>query len=308
MSLGVAITRIAQYLSATLPSPPGRIGGASPVTGTDVPALVLSMRDATEVQSGVGNRPRPPQRRPLEVTSVITLADPMIRFPDGDVPLLSHGGTVLRLPHGSLVHADGEPPPPPLGAADLSLVLDGTTTLQFTSGPPAPGEFRFDEIAAEFDLDYGDPRSAGVVRFNAPLVGTSLTARYFVGEYELTATRFRGLLDIDVVAANIAAVDALSDAVGAALRPGTSAALGTAHVFTPVTWGVIGGPESTLANARRRTLTFRFDVELEDVRLPTGGGVIARVDVHTELDLGKKPPPPLPTDRDFSHPAREEIS
>ena len=299
MSLGLAVTRVAQYLAATMKSPPPRIGGAAPTAATDVPALVLSIADVAEVSAGVGNVPRPSERRPIAVTSTISLADPVLRFPDGDVPLFSEGGRVLRLPHGSLVRRDGAQPP--LGPDDLRLTLDDTD-LEMVAGPPGPGQFQLDPVAASA-LDYGELDAAGVIRFAAPLAGTTLVARYFVGEYELTASRYRGQLIIDVVAANAAAVDELSDAVGAALRPGTTAALGAAYVLTPTSWGPIGAPEPALGNARRRTLTFRFDLELEEVRLPSGGGTIARVDVKTSLDFSRAP---RPTDRDFSVSSREE--
>jgi len=302
VSLGLAVTRVAQYLAATMKSPPPRIGGAAPTAATDVPALVLSIAGVAEVPAGVGNVPRPPQRRPIAVTSTISLADPVLRFPEGDVPLFSEGGRVLRLPHGSLVHRDGGPAPPPLGPDDLRLTLDGTD-LEMVAGPPGPGQFRLDTVAA-IDLNYGEPDAAGVIRFAAPLAGTTLVARYFLGEYELTALRYRGQLTIDVVAGSAKDVDELSDAVGAALRPGISAALGAAYVLTPTSWGPIGALEPALGNARRRTLTFRFDFELEDVRLPSGGGTIARVDVKTSLDFLQLPP--LPTDGDFSVSSREE--
>lgn len=303
MNLGLAVTRIAQYLAATIANPPGHIGGTAPVSRTELPALVLSISDATEVPSGVGNVPRPPQRRPLAVTSTISLSDPVIHFPDGDVPLLSDGGRVLRLPHGALVHADGAPPPPPLGAADLRLTLDGTDLVMVT-GTPGPRQFRLDTVAAQA-LGYGEPATAGVVRFAAPLVGATVVARYFVGEYELTTSRYRGQLSIDVVAIDAAAVDTLSAAVGEALRPGVSATLGTAYALTPTSWGPVAPPEPGLGNARRRTLTFRFDLELEQVRLPSGGGKIARVDVETSLDFSQLP---LPTDKDFSIASRREES
>lgn len=305
MTLGLVITRVAQHLTATLASPPARIGGVAPLVAAEVPSLVLAIHDASDVPAGVGNLPRPTQRRPLEVTATIDLADPTLHFPDGDdLALFADGGRVLRLPHGPLVHPDGAPPPPPLDDGALRLTLDGTD-LQWVAGAPGPGQFRFDPAAAEI-LGYGDVASAGVVRFAAPLAGTQLIARYFVGEYEVTAARYRGVLSIDVVAATAAAVDGLSQAVATALRRGPIGSLGTAHALIPTGWGAIGLAETALGNARRRTLTYRFDVEVEEAVLPTGGGRIARVDVTTTLDPGRKPPPPLPTDTAFSVPNREE--
>jgi hypothetical protein len=211
---------------------------------------------------------------------------------------------VLRLPHGPLVHPDGAPPPPPLDGGALRLTLDGTD-LTCVTGAPDPGEFRFDEAAATA-LGYGEPASAGVVRFNAPLTGTTLVARYFVGEYEMTAERYRGVLSVDVVGTSAATVETMSQAVAGVLRRGVLASLATAHVLVPTGWSRIGAAETTLGGARRRTLTYRFDVEVEQVVLPTGGGRIARVGVGTTLDLGRIPPPPLPTDIAFSVVKREE--
>lgn len=306
MTLGLAVARLADHLTATMTGAPGHIGGAAPTVAGELPALVLSIRDATEIRAGIGDLPRPTQHRPLLVTSRIAIADAALHFPDGDVPLLTDSGSVLQVPHGGLVHADGKPPPPPLDGDDLQLEVDGVPLVYKAAGPLAANEFRFDQIAA-FDLGYGEPEAAGVVRFGAPLAGTTITARYFVGSYELSSTRYRGQLAVDVIAASAAAVDTLSDAVAAALRPGVSATLGTAYALTPTSWGPIGLPDATLGNARRRTITFRFDLELEEVRLPTGGGTISRVEVQTFLKT-HEPPPPLPKDKDFSVSAREENS
>ncbi|WP_044987018.1 hypothetical protein [Sorangium cellulosum] len=283
--------------------PLARIGGAEPLAAADVPSLVLAIHDASEVPSGVGNLPKPTQRRPLAVTTIIDLTDPTLHFPDGDVALFAEGGRVLRLPH-ALVHPDGTSPPPPFDGAALRLTLDGTE-LAWVPGAPGPQQFSFDPAAAAA-LDYGDPDGAGVVRFDAPLTGTELVARYFVGEYELTAARYRGVLALDVVAPTAAEVDDLSQAVATALRRGALSSLGTAHGLVPTGWGAIGLAETALGGARRRTLTYRFDLEVEEAVLPTGGGRIARVDVTTALDPGKRPPPPLPTDTGFSVVKREE--
>lgn len=171
MSLGVVVTRVAQFLTATMTSPPPRIGGAEPAGDTEVPALVLSIDGVTEVPGGVGQ----------------------------------------------------------------------------------------------------------------------------------SSSRFRGRLAVDVVGKDPAEVATISDAVGAALRRGTSTALGAAYVLTPTGWGTIGAPEPALGNARRRTLTFRFDFELEDL-VADEGDVIAQIDVKTSLDLANLEE----ADRDFSVPLREE--
>jgi hypothetical protein len=173
VSLGVVVTRVAQFLTATMASPPPRIGGAEPAAASDVPAVVLSIAGVTEVPAGIGQ----------------------------------------------------------------------------------------------------------------------------------TAARYRGQLAVDVVAANATEVDQVSDAVGAALRPGTSAALGAAYVLTPTSWGPIGAVEPALGDARRRTLTFRFDFELADVGPPDGGDLIAQVDVRTSVDGANGS---LLPDRDFSVSSREE--
>jgi hypothetical protein len=159
------------------------------------------------------------------------------------------------------------------------------------SGAPGTNQFRLDPAMAT-TLGYGEPDAAGVLRFAAPLAGSSVRAKYFVGEWEVTTSRYRGELLIDVIAASVDAVNTLSNAVAAALRPGAAPGFGIAYVLTPTTWGPIGLPEASLANGRRRTLTFRFDVELESAVIPTGGGVIGRVDVGVYF----KPPPEPPVE------------
>jgi hypothetical protein len=284
VTLGLTLARVVDHLAGVLPGSPV-VGTAQPQSQSELPALVLYASDAVEVRAGIGNVPRPPQRRPLHVTSEISLADPRLRFDGEVVELLAEDGRVLRLPHGALVHADGAPPPPPLGPADVTIAIDGTAYTLVT-GAPGEQEFRFDSDAAAA-LGYGVPEAAGVLRFAAPITGETLRASYYVGEWELATSRYRGQLLVDVIADSVGTVTALSDAAAGALRPGTPVGLGTVYVLTPIAWGPIGLPESALGNARRRTLTFRFDIEIETPIIPAGGGVIARVDVESTI-------PPVP--------------
>lgn len=276
MTLGVALGRMAQHLGAVLGAGP-TVGTAQPAGAGELPSVVLYATDAVEVPAGIGNVPRPPRTEPLKVTSTISLADPVVRFGAEVVPLLADGGRVLRLPHGVLVHADGAPVPPPLTAADVAVSVDGTP-YALVAAAPAANQFQLDATTAEA-LGYGEPEAAGVVRFAAPLAGTAVTATYYIGEWEVAVSRYRGNLQVDVVAATPDQITTLSDAIGAALRPGSFADLGLAYVFTPSAWGPIGAPEQPLGGGRRRTITFRFDVELETAIVPSGGGVILRADV-----------------------------
>jgi hypothetical protein len=308
MSLGLALSRVANHLATTMKNPPARIGGVAPAGSTDVPALVLSISDARLVPAGIGdvpgagNAPAANVRRPVLVETTISLADPVIHDPGGDVPLLLDGGTLLRLPHSGLVHRDGTAPPPALTADDIKLTL-ASGDLTLVGGAPQPGQFRIDRVAAEA-LEYGELENAGVLRLGAAPTGTNLVARYYLAEYERSVIRCSGQLAIDVVGASTTAVEDLSAAVAAVMRRGPIGAADTAYVLAPSSWSAIGVPEPALGNARRRTLTFRFDLELADIRLPGGGGVISRIDVKTEMDDGGEPP--LPTDKEFSVPTREE--
>ena len=276
MTLGAVLGKVRQHLIAAMPSPPARIGGAAPAAVADVPALTLSLSEIVEVRAGIGNVPRPPRTSPpLEVTSEVDLADPVLHFPDGNVTLVSGGGHILQLPHGPLVHADGAPPPPPLGAADLQITIGGVAQT-LVPGAPAAGQFRVDPLAAEA-LGYGDLEAAGVLRFGSPLTTGILRATYFLGEYEVTVARFRGELRVDVHGADPTAVDSLSEAVASVLTRERAGSLGHVYVLTATAWSPI--VKSGLGDARTRAVTFRFDAEIEQPLVRTGGALISRIDV-----------------------------
>jgi hypothetical protein len=308
MSLGLVVTRMVDHLRAGLPESAASVGTGAPTAPAGVPAVLLSIPDASRVSAGIGdvpgmgNAPGARVRRPIAVHSTIDLADPVLRSPEGDLELLLEGRRVLRLPHGGLVHADGSEPPPPLAAGDLVLRLDGVP-LTLVTGAPQPGQFQVDPAAAQA-LGYADAAASGVVRLGAPASGERIEAEYFLGEYEQAVVRYRGRMSIAVYAPSDAEVDALSDAVGALLQRGALPQQSTAYMLSATSWGAIVAPEPPLTGVRCRTIGVRFDCELADVRLPSGGGVVARVDIQTKLDGGA--PPPFPADTDTSVASREE--
>jgi hypothetical protein len=286
MSLGTVVERVADQLRNSLAAPPARIGGAVPLAASEVPAIVLSLDQVSEVSAGIGNVPRPSRREPLEIITVIDLANPVVRVGDEDVLLVSDGGQVVQIPHGPLVHADGAPVPPPLTASDVGARLDATE-LTLVAGPPGPGEFSLDPAAAAA-LGYAEPATAGVLRFGTPLTTGSLRLRYVIGEYEVSTTRHRGELRVDVYETTPAAVDVLSAAVGASLQPRAAASLGRVYALAPVRWGVIEPPLANLGTTRSRSITFRFDLELETRVIPAAGGVIRRVQATLAAPLDEQ--------------------
>lgn len=305
MSLGVVIDSLRSYLLGAVSPAPTLVGGAVPALATELPALTLSVSGVTEVRAGIGNVPRPPRKQPLQVAAEIRADDPELHFPDGDVPLLFEGGGVVAMPHSPLVHADGAPVDitAPLTGADLTLTrVDGSSqALAMVDDSPGANEFAFD-LAAALALGYGEPASAGVLRLGAPLTSGVLRATYFVGEWEVGVARYRGDLHIDVFAADVPAVDALSNAVGDALALERARALGQVYAMTPTSWGVVGAVDPARGNARSRSLTFHFDYEIEQPLIRTGGGRIAVVRVAPF----PPPSPPNPLGETFEIRNRQE--
>lgn len=283
MNLGTVIDRLATFLAGKVGLPAASVGGAVPALASELPALALSMTGVTQARAGVGNRPRPTQRQALRIAVELDVAAPFVV--DGEtVPLISDGGRVLILPTGPLVRPSGDDPP--LAAGELVITIDGHA-VDFATGTPGPGEFAIDPAAAT-TLGFGDPDRAGVVRFGTPLTTGTLRAVYHVGQWDLTATRFRGELRVDVFAASAAAVDTLSRGVADALAGSPDAGPGRFYELTPSSWGPIAAAPAPLTAARTRALTYRLDYELEEPLIRTAGALISRVKVHT-----------LPPDQDF---------
>ena len=278
MNLGGVIERFAGHLATALSLPTTSVGGSVPTTTQELPALALSLSAVTEHRAGVGNIPRPTQEKALQIAIEIDLASPRLVVEGETIELLSGGGHVLQLPVGPLVRADGSGPP--LTEDDIAITIDAADIDFAPDATPGPNQFAVDPAAAE-TLGYGDPETAGVLRFGDELTTGLLRATYYLGQWDVTASRFRGDLRIEVFAATASAVENLSRQIGDALVPSELPAQGRAYELSANSWGAVTvAPAPLGANARTRALTYRFDYEIEEPLIRTGGALISRIKVH----------------------------
>jgi hypothetical protein len=270
VSLGAVVDALGAFLQDATTPRPELSGGTAPIDVVELPAVTLSITGANRVMVGLGRIPRPPRTGALRVTTSVNLADPVLRFPgEPDVPLLSNGGRTLQIPHAPLVTADGSPVAP-LGADDLSASV-GSTDYTVVNDTPTGTEVQPD--GATGILEFGDP---------LPSSGT-LELSYFIGQWDVRSVRYQGLLGVEVFAADAEDVETLSRSVDAALLAEPVGSIPGLRAIAPESWGgVVAAAEPE--DARVRTIKYRIDYEVEDVVVPTGGGVIARVRVLSHVD------------------------
>jgi hypothetical protein len=245
---------VRQSLAAALSPAPALIGGGYPVKPNELPAVAISLGDVSEPLLGLGRMPAPTLQGALPVETTVDLADPVVTFPDEVVHLLSGDRTTLSLPHGPLVRADGTDSQP-WAAGDIHVVL-GPTTFAPVEGPPAAGQV---QVLPD----------VGQLRFSPPLPATgSLRIDSFVGEWEVRTARYEGQLTVELFAADLAGVEALSHQVELALD---EPAIPGLQRLSPTSWGPVGAADGARAAGRSRALTYRFSFESIEPRLAAGG-------------------------------------
>jgi hypothetical protein len=266
MGLAALTDALTTYLESAVEPAPALVGATYPTVTADLPALVVSFSDVETGLQGIGRLPAPSETGALEVTTTVDLTDPVATFPDATVLLLSNDRLTLSLPHGPLVAADGTTTT--FGGGDLHVTLGATT---FTVVDAAPGA---GEVQPDPDL--------GVLHFGTALPATgTLTAVYFVGEWEVRTERYQGVLLVETFAADADAVDTLSRSVETALLDPAGAPLAGLNRIDPTSWRAIDEAGTTRAHARGRALSFAFDYELVQPQLGAGGGLISTVSVSS---------------------------
>lgn len=265
MSLATVVDTLAAQLRAELGAGT-RVGDMLPAAAEDMPAVTLSVQSTDEDPVGIGRIPRGTRRGALEVSTSIDLADPVLRAGGEEVPLLSPDRRELILPHGQLVRADGTEDGP-FEADDID-VADGGGAYTVVADDPSGREVQ------------PDP-TRGVLTFGQPLPGSgTLETTYRVGRWDVTTVRFSGDLTVEVSAAEAAELASLSRQTAAALDRPTPAF----PRLAPVGWSAARPAAPEPESARSQVLSYRFDFEIEQPSLPSGGGVIRTVAVTVRRD------------------------
>jgi hypothetical protein len=272
------IASVESFLATLALTPAPAIGVAEPADPSALPAVVISLEETGAVHPGVGERTSLITGA-LRWTVTIDLANPVLADPPPPFDLLDPTRTQLTLPHGGQVRADGTTGP--LGAADVSISV-GAAALALVAGVPTGNQFAVDP-------------AVGAVTLGTPLPATgTLTAGYFLGQWEQRISRIAGTLRVDVCAAAADDTRGLADQILAALAGARArAAIPRLNALVPSNVSSVGAPDPASGNARRRTLRFTFDFENEINQPDSSGGVIR------EIPLRGPAPPPQPNDTQF---------
>lgn len=265
MGLAALTDALSAYLESAISPAPALVGATYPTAADDLPAVVVSVSEVEQRLRGVGKLPAPSEVGALQVTTTVDLANPVATFPDATVLLLSIDRLTLTLPHGPLVAADGTTT---FGAGDPHVTV-GATTFNVVSGAPGAGDVQPDP-----DL--------GVLHFGAALPATgTLTAVYFVGEWEVRTERYQGVLLVEAFATDADGVDALSRSIETALLDPSGASVAGLNQIDPTSWQAIAEAGVDRGHARGRALGFAFDYELVEPQIGAGGGLISTVSVNS---------------------------
>jgi hypothetical protein len=118
-------------------------------------------------------------------------------------------------------------------------------------------------------LVFGDP---------LPATGT-VSATYFLGQWEQRTSRIAGLLRLTVRDSDAGVVAKLSDAVVDALQSPRSTLIGGLIGMDLAILGSLRPPDAALANSRARVAVLSFEFELEINRPESSGGIIRRINI-----------------------------
>lgn len=269
MSLSRVVSALATHLGADLASPPALIGGGLPGDTGELPAVTISVSDVANQLTAIGARPAPTRRGALAVSQSFDLADPSVSFPDGEVvDLLSPDRTSLHFPYGPVVGVDGTEGLT-LAPDDLTVIVAGTP-LTVVADNPGAGEVSAQPLTGE--LNFGTA---------LPATGT-LVVSFFVGEWEVETARYQGDLVVEVSAAALTATNQLSVDVEASLGRAAAGSVPGLRSLRPLGLGPIA-PVEVPIDSRRRALQYRFDFELEEPVLGSGGGLVGLVAVDSSF-------------------------
>lgn len=277
MSETAFLAAVESFLAgAGLAPAPATIGPFEPAAAGDLPAVILSLGEVRRLGAGLGERASMITDGALAVRATIDLADPVLPE-EPTFRLLSDDRLTLILPHGGQVRMDGSTGP--LGPQDIQVQVQvqvAVASLTVVAGTPQAGEVR------------PDP-TAGTLRFGAPLPpGGSVTADYFLGQWERRVTPLAGRLRVDVLAADAAALRAISDDIVERLLAGAAdRSFRGLRGLALTDLDSIAGPDADRFGARARRLVFAFDYEHEVDRPDSSGGIIRRVPIVTDIDLAR---------------------
>lgn len=267
MATNTLLNALESYLNgAGLIPAPKSIGVAEPTGAAEIPSIVLSLNELVIPSTGLGEHTEAVSGA-LRTGSEIDLTNPKLPG-DPDFSLLSADGKSLTLLHGGLVDKDGFENP--LLAADIQVSHEATS-FTVVSGTPSAGEVNV--LAADGLLTFKDP---------LPSTGT-LTASYFVGQWERKVEQLAGLVDLVIVGDSNTAAAILGANVMQAMANAVETVSGLRKLI-PASVGPVTSFALGTGSNRQRQLSWRFDYEHIINQAESSGGIIQRIAMRTRRD------------------------
>lgn len=246
---------------------PGTVGFATPVQGSALPLLALSLGTVERLDIGLGGGTTEISEGALRVTSTLDLANPVLPGSDGFI-LLDATRRILILPHGGLIRADAVAGT--LGPDDITVTVAGAARTLVAQNP-GPAQYLLEP-------------QIGVLTFGAALPPTGdLVAIYHLGIWQRTTTLVRGGLDLGIWDTDLARLANLSGAVVRALLAAPGGSLPGLQKINLTSLGEVGAPQEDQPRARERRASFNFQYEHIIDAPVSSGGIIRRIPVTSRL-------------------------
>jgi hypothetical protein len=254
MSLAIVVDTLADRLGTELTGV--TVSDVEPGSVSALPVVVISVEDAAALLAGIGESPGGSKTGSLAVTDAIDLANPTLEFGNEVVELIPPDRLTAILAHGPIVDTE------------TVAVSDGDGSYVLVDTVPS---------GREVHIDAG----AGLVTFGQPLPASgTLSITYRIGMWDVAVVRFSGELTVEISSIEDSGVVAVSRTVANLLsQPHPAFAR-----IAPLSWGAVTRTNVGGDPAHTQILRYRFDFELEQVALPTGGGVIDTVVVTSATD------------------------
>jgi hypothetical protein len=283
MSALSLLQQMQAYLISDVSLISSSIGVALPIDNSNLPIIAMSLINLQIPSVGLGQHTEVVSGA-LAVQTEIDLANPLLDDSSG-FSLLSADRLIATLLHGGLVPQVTEAGQPDLAqlleASDIQVAIDGNT---LTLSQTAPNNGEFSVSATDGQLTFANP---------LPASGT-LTANYFIGQWQRIIEQLSGEVETLVVGANHAETESLSNALIdsissahqniAGLRQLQLSQLSSVNTFVFNISAIGDAPEPGADIASQRLATWRFTFENIINQPESSGGIIRGIILRTRRD------------------------
>ena len=251
------------YLTAEPLLSSATVGVALPIINTDLPAIVLSLDNLQIPSVGLGQHTEIVSGA-LAVQTSIDLSDPLLNDGSG-LSLLSPDRMMATLQHGGLVDSEGSSTA--LTTADIQVDING---IPLILNQNSPRDDEFSVSALQGQLVLGRP---------LPPLGT-LTASYFIGQWQRIVEQLSGDLTTLVVSSSSAMSESLSNAVINVVSSAHQNISGLRQLNLNQL-SAVNAFDMGATPASQRVLAWRFTFEHIVNKPESSGGIIQRIILRT---------------------------